>query len=233
MAKLAIKNIDNIKGRILFIGDVHGCKIELETLLKKFSPTSKDMIIGLGDLINKGPDSRGVLNLINRYKIQCIQGNHERRLLRSFEANKRKGLKPSDAYTLGHLHRKVWKSIAKWPQAIHLTEQKIICIHGGFLPDEPWHKTDPEVATTVQVITSDGLPGKRSKNPVARPWADFWNGSEKVLYGHTPREEVLRHDSAIGLDTSCVYGGKLTGWVYPEDNFIEVAAKKDYTARWN
>jgi predicted phosphodiesterase len=67
--------------RTIAIGDVHGCADELEELLEALNLKPGDRVIQLGDLVNRGPDSRRVIQLARTYKIEAILGNHELRLL--------------------------------------------------------------------------------------------------------------------------------------------------------
>jgi len=74
------------KGRRLVIGDIHGCKRTLVKLLKKIEFSTNDTLYILGDMINRGPNSKGVLKtLINYrelgYNIVALRGNHEQMLL--------------------------------------------------------------------------------------------------------------------------------------------------------
>ncbi|KAK1910818.1 hypothetical protein P3342_008698 [Pyrenophora teres f. teres] len=70
--------------RLIFVGDVHGCKHELEHLLKKvdFNP-KHDHVVLVGDMIAKGPDSAGVIKLAQKIGGSCVRGNWEDKLLLS------------------------------------------------------------------------------------------------------------------------------------------------------
>lgn len=69
------------------IGDVHGCAWELEKLIEQIqSKDSEALFYAVGDLINKGPDSLGVLKLVSENQIQCIRGNHEDWLIRIWKS---------------------------------------------------------------------------------------------------------------------------------------------------
>ena len=67
--------------RRIVIGDVHGHYDTLITLLDSISPTSEDEIYFLGDLIDRGPNSAQVVDLVMRNQYQCLRGNHEEMLL--------------------------------------------------------------------------------------------------------------------------------------------------------
>ena len=73
--------------RKILIGDVHGCSGELRELVERLRLQSSDHVIFLGDLIDKGPDSRAVLDMILALRDQTCQvtnllGNHEEKFLR-------------------------------------------------------------------------------------------------------------------------------------------------------
>jgi len=61
----------------IFIGDVHGCSREFSALLDHVSPGRDDRLILLGDLVNKGPDPAGVLEIFARLDCVCLLGNHD------------------------------------------------------------------------------------------------------------------------------------------------------------
>src|SRR5438128_1784509 len=67
--------------RTLAIGDVHGCSTALKILIEAIDPGSEDTIVTLGDYIDRGPDSRGVIeqliDLAHRCTLVPLQGNHE------------------------------------------------------------------------------------------------------------------------------------------------------------
>jgi serine/threonine protein phosphatase 1 len=72
-------------GRLLAIGDIHGCDVALEVLLEELEPTSEDTIVVLGDVIDRGPNSRRcmeqLLELQKRSQLINILGNHEEMFL--------------------------------------------------------------------------------------------------------------------------------------------------------
>jgi serine/threonine protein phosphatase 1 len=71
--------------RVLAIGDVHGCLIALDRLLELVQPRPEDTVVVLGDVVDRGPDSRGVidrlLRLRDQTKLVVLQGNHEQMML--------------------------------------------------------------------------------------------------------------------------------------------------------
>ena len=73
------------EGRIITIGDVHGCSVALRTLIEAIQPTPLDTLVFLGDYIDRGPDSRGVIEQVialgERCQVVPLLGNHEEMLL--------------------------------------------------------------------------------------------------------------------------------------------------------
>lgn len=74
-----------MSGRTIAIGDIHGCALALKSLLAAIAPRAEDTIITLGDHIDRGPDSRGVIDtlmaLARRCRVVPILGNHDQMLL--------------------------------------------------------------------------------------------------------------------------------------------------------
>jgi len=68
--------------RRLIIGDVHGCILELESLLENFGFTGEsDQLISVGDLVGKGPHSEKVLELFFKNNGFVVRGNHDQAML--------------------------------------------------------------------------------------------------------------------------------------------------------
>lgn len=225
---LITKSLPPCPGRTLIVGDVHGCREELEILIDAFGPRQGDRIISTGDLINRGPDSPGVLDLARHHGIEPVLGNHEIRLLKAWESGQAECLKARDRRTLGELKEADWRWIRTWPHVLELHQARSLVVHGGFLPDQPWRGQPPGVVTRIQVLDRMGLPAKRSNAPAGRPWAADWKGPEHVFYGHTPRPHPLTHPFATGLDTGCVYGYTLSGIILPDREVYRVHARRAY-----
>jgi hypothetical protein len=216
-------------GRIIIIGDVHGCIAELTELLQKLQPSTDDRLIFLGDLVNRGPDSHGVVSLVRSLpNTVCLMGNHELRLINYRKEREGKNLKDYDWETVRQLDEGDWRYISDLPLTHNLPDLQTVCVHGGFLPNLPWNKQGPEIVTRIQVIDDEGRARKRAEAPQGRNWADEWEGPPFVVYGHTPRPEVYRRPWSLGLDTGCVYGGFLSACILPQREIVQVAAHKRY-----
>ena len=214
--------------RTIAIGDVHGCADEFEELLEALELKTKDRIIQLGDLVNRGPESQRAVQLAREYKVEVINGNHELRLLKAIRKKSFTRLKDYDMETLRQLKPKDWQFLDDLPNYIHDQKRQLVFVHGGFLPDQPWEKQPTSITTRIQVIHPSGLPAKRSKAPKAPPWADRWKGLPFVVYGHTPRPRVYQKSNSVGIDTGCLYGGYLTAYIVEDKSFVQVRARKAY-----
>jgi len=217
-----------MKGRLIAIGDIHGCATEFAELLGKLAPGRDDRLVLLGDLVNRGPDSRGVLDLAREHRATALLGNHELRLLKYRRTGDKKYIKETDLDTFERLRPTDWKLLEAMPLTYEEPELETVFVHGGFLPGGSWRKQPAEVVTRIQVVDKDGRPAKRSDSPGAPVWADLWDGPPFVVYGHTPRPEVYRRKWSAGIDTACAMGGSLTALVLPERRIVQVNARKKY-----
>ena len=217
-----------MNGRLIAIGDIHGCHHEFADLLEQLAPGRDDRLVLVGDLVNRGPDSCKVIDLAREHGAISLLGNHELRLLKYRRTGEKKYLKDSDRDTLDKLRPKDWAYLEAMPLTHEEPELNTVFVHGGFLPNEPWQKQPAEVVTRIQVIDRDGRPAKRADAPGAPAWADLWVGPPFVIYGHTPRPEVYQQEWSLGLDTACVFGGNLTACILPEKRFVSVKARQAY-----
>ena len=217
-------------GRIIAIGDIHGCAAEFEELLNTLSPQADDQLIQLGDMVNRGPDSAAVLRMIRENNIRAILGNHERRLLRYRWTQDKSILKKYDADTLAQFTPEDWEFLENLPPFIFNNELQTVFVHGGFNPYSPnvWREQPVSVMTNIQVVDAKGNPAKRSQAPDGIDWASEWMGPPFVVYGHTPRPEIHRQPWAIGIDTACVYGGHLSACILPKREIVQVRAHEIY-----
>jgi diadenosine tetraphosphatase ApaH/serine/threonine PP2A family protein phosphatase len=219
-----------MNGRLIAIGDIHGCHLEFAELLARLALTKDDRLILLGDLVNRGPDSCKVIDLARENRAIALLGNHELRLLKYRRTRDKKYIKETDLDTYGKLRAEDWSFLEAMPLTFEEPELNVVFVHGGFLPNEPWQRQSAEVVTRIQVIDRDGRPAKRADHPESPPWADLWSGPPFVIYGHTPRPEVYKLKWSLGLDTGCVLGGTLTAYELPEKRFTQVKARQRYWA---
>lgn len=219
------------KGRLIAIGDVHGCADELEEMLGKISPSAEDTLVFLGDLVNRGPFTTRVLKLVQALpNARCLLGNHELRLLRYRHEGNPSILKDYDWETLKQIDPEDWSFLESLELTISYPEDETVFVHGGFLPDRAWTEQGADIVTSIQVIdpASPGTYGKRGKMTNGISWAERWKGPPFVVCGHTPRPEIFRRPWSLCIDTGCVYGGKLTAYDVREEKYLQIAARKAY-----
>lgn len=217
-----------MNGRIIAIGDIHGCYQEFAELLDRVELRKDDQLILLGDLINRGPDSNKVIDLARANRALALLGNHELRLLNYRKSRDTAFLKETDLETYEKLRPDDWAFLAAMPLTHHIEELNTVFVHGGFLPNEPWQKQPAQVVTRIQVIDAEGKPRKRAECEDCPAWADLWSGPPFVVYGHTPRPEIYKLKWSVGIDTACAMGGYLTAYILPEKRFVQVKARKRY-----
>ncbi len=224
----ALKSSESNNRRWIVIGDVHGCIRELEALLKKVKYQKKDRILFLGDLVNRGPNSREVVRLAREKKAYSLIGNHELRLLMYYHSQDSSHLRAYDLETIKSLEVEDWKYLSSMVLTLHWPKKNRVFVHGGFLPKIPWYKQDASVVTKIQNICSNGKPWKRMECPKGKFWANKWDQKPFVIYGHTPQPSVVRKKKSLGIDTGCVWGGKLTALILPEKRLVQVDARQNY-----
>jgi serine/threonine protein phosphatase 1 len=217
-----------MNGRLIAIGDIHGCHLEFAELLERVTPTKDDQLILVGDLVNRGPDSCKVIDLAKQHRAISLLGNHELRLLNYRKTKDPDFLRETDGDTFNKLRPDDWTYLETMPLTHYVEELNTVFVHGGFLPNEPWPKQPASVVTRIQVIDGEGRPRKRADAPDSPAWADLWSGPPFVVYGHTPRPEIYKLKWSVGIDTACVMGGHLTAYILPEKRFVQVKARKRY-----
>lgn len=216
--------------RTIIVGDVHGCIEEAEIIVKACGFEPGESVVFVGDLVGRGPDSKGVLELARRIEAQSVRGNHEQAWLlwRNDIANGRPPQKLSRIQTnaVMELDAADWNYLAAMPFYIKLPEYNVIVVHAGLAPGIDIEVQNPEYLLNIRTIGSDGLPSTRSDSGV--PWGSMWRGPQEVVFGHNASRGLQRYPFATGLDTGCVYGGCLTAYLLPERRLVSVPAARAY-----
>lgn len=216
------------KGRAIIIGDIHGCYQEFEDLLNLVNLQNNDRVYLLGDLINRGPDSHKVVKIAREINAKGVVGNHELRLYQAYcKKALKKPLRSFERTTLHQLSSKDWDYLKALTPTIVLPDYHAILVHAGFDPSKKWKNQKLSVITKIQVLDDKGNPSKRSICPNGIPWADKWDGPF-VYYGHTPKFDPYFSENALGLDTGCVVGNRLSAYILPDRKVVQVSARKVY-----
>jgi serine/threonine protein phosphatase 1 len=203
-------------GRTIAIGDIHGCLRALNTLLDAVGPGGHDTVVTLGDYIDQGPDSRGVLDrlitLAGRCRLVPLLGNHEEMLLDAVRdiTTLRRWLTCGGADTLrsyGWARGGPRSAVAEW----------IPPMHRQFLAGcRPYHETATHLflhAGYLHELPMDRQPGLALRWRVTDAATARPHHSGKVaVVGHTAQMsgEVLDLGFLVCIDTNCHRGGWLT-----------------------
>ena len=217
--------------RTLIVGDLHGCREELEDLLDESGWERGDQLVAVGDLVAKGPDSQGVIRLLQDIGGRAVRGNHDQHCLRWWDA-KRSGeplpkLRPSHQAVAEVLEESDWIWLAGRPLWLELPEHDALVVHAGLLPALPLEEQDPYDLMNMRSILDDGTASRSYEE--GTPWAALWPGPRLVVFGHDAVRGLQTRRHAIGLETGCVFGGWLTGLWLPERDLVSVPARAAYT----
>ncbi|GAE37069.1 bis(5'-nucleosyl)-tetraphosphatase PrpE [Halalkalibacter akibai] len=231
------------------IGDIHGCYDELLALMSKLGYQEKEnsfdhpeerKLAFVGDLTDRGPNSveviKTVANLVETGQAYYCPGNHCDKLYRYFLGRKVQithGLETTVA-ELNGLPNKDFKRIRhqfltlveKSPLYQVLDDHKLVIAHAG-IKSSYIGQTNKRVKTFVLYGDITG-----AKNPDGTPerldWAKHHQGSEWIVYGHTPVKEPRFLHRTVNIDTGCVFGGALTALRYPEMSIEQVSSLQPY-----
>ncbi|MDB5307373.1 MAG: serine/threonine protein phosphatase [Gemmataceae bacterium] len=213
--------------RVLAIGDVHGCLYQLDDLLDWVKPTAEDLVITLGDYVDRGPDSRGVLDRLVGLKKQgpkliCLRGNHEIMMLAAragTRADRSMWLSVGGVQTLGSYGPAPGKSgaLADVPEE-----------HWAFLDYNllDYYETDQHIFVHAGVACGIDM----AEQPEHALYWDFLgeamrhHSGKTVVCGHTSQKsgEVKVVPGAVCVDTYAHGGGWLTCLDAPTGKFWQV-----------
>lgn len=213
-----------MNGNLYAIGDIHGSLESLERLIEKINPDlERDLLLFVGDYIDRGPSSKGVVDYIIRLKNQsppgqiiCLKGNHEAMFLDFLQGREKElfllngGLVTMEDYwgddwldaaglILPPDHRQFYQDLQLYYEA-----PGYIFVHGGLKPGVALADQQEEDLLWIrgEFITSQEDFGRR------------------VIFGHTPFKQPLLMPNKIGIDTGAVYGNFLTCLKLPEEEFF-------------
>jgi len=202
--------------RTIFIGDVHGCLEELQNLINKCNVSDEDRVILTGDLINRGPDSRGVVDFVRERGFECVRGNHEEYFLRDLPFEERN----HSFATLDQPHRDFIRSLP-----LYLYAGSFLVVHAGLMPGVRVEETPARILLHIRTWDGSGKILNHREHPA---WHELYSGPPTVIYGHWARQGLHRGPHSIGLDSGCVYGRQLTAYIAEEDRIIQVEARHTY-----
>ncbi|MEX2244463.1 MAG: polynucleotide kinase-phosphatase [Fimbriimonadaceae bacterium] len=224
------------------IGDVHGCIEELRELLGLLgyapdgTPPEGRTAVFVGDLVDRGPDSVGVLRLVMKMTSDghaiVLPGNHDDKLMRK--------LGGSDV-TMGHGLKETVEQLEAEPSEFVAEVRaflkslvghyvfdggRLVVAHAG-MKEDMQGRTSGRVRDFALYGETTGETDEFGL-PVRYDWASEYRGRAAVVYGHTPVPDPEWVNNTINIDTGCVFGGRLTALRYPERETVTVHAKRTY-----
>lgn len=212
---------------LIAIGDVHGCARSLDALMAELSPKDDDHLVFVGDYIDRGPDSKGVIDLVLELsdEVPCtfLRGNHEALMLDYFDAGEFEmwrmngGIETLESYRTGEGRILIPESHDRFVREtqLYFETDDFFFVHAGL-------RADLSVAENVRRADARVFLWERSHLGVERlAW------EKTVVCGHTPHPNPVNEEQLILIDTGCVYHfhpqmGKLTAVRLPEREFVSV-----------
>lgn len=231
------------------IGDIHGCRDEAVALLRQLGYTVEGTreaprvqapegrrAIFVGDLVDRGPDSPGVLRLVMHMvengTALCVPGNHDVKLMKKLRGRDVR-ISHGLAETLQQLEAEpeaFCKQVADFVYSLvsHLVldDGKLVVAHAG-LKQNLQGRSSAAVRDFALYGETTGETDEYGL-PVRYDWASEYRGEAMVIYGHTPVPEPEWVNRTLCVDTGCVFGGKLTALRYPERELVSVPAARMY-----
>jgi protein phosphatase len=232
------------------IGDVHGCRTELEQLLTvlgyELERDGDGRAVGarhpdrraifVGDLVDRGPDTPGVLRLVmgmvKAGAALCVAGNHEAKLAKALAGRNVRlnhGL-PETMEQLAGEPEAFRAEVARFVDALisHyvLDGGRLVVAHAGLI-----ERYQGRASGRVREFCLYGQTTGETDDyglPIRYPWAQEYRGRAMVAYGHTPVPRAEWLNNTLCLDTGCVFGGRLTALNYPERSLVHVPAARVY-----
>ena len=238
------------------IGDVHGCGEELVLLLQELG-YAVDLVAGvdgapgyavhppegrkavfLGDLVDRGPDTPGVLRLVmgmvEAGTALCVPGNHDVKLVKALRG-KNVQLKHGLAESLEQLEREpadFRERAAAFLDGLvsHyvLDEGRLVVAHAGM--KEAYQGRGSGTVREFALYGETTGETDEFGLPVRFNWAAEYRGAATMVYGHTPVPESQWLNNTINIDTGCVFGGRLSALRYPEREIVSVPAARVWSA---
>jgi polynucleotide kinase-phosphatase len=241
----------DVHGPFDIIGDVHGCASELRSLLTglgwtieyadgglavdAYHPEGRQAVF-LGDLVDRGPDTPGVLRLVMGMVAAghalCVSGNHEAKLVRALKGAKvtvSHGLAESLAQLEAEpeeFQRQALDFMAGLISYYVLDDGRLVVAHAGL--KEAYHGRSSGRVRAFALYGDTTGETDEFGLPVRYPWAQEYRGEAMVVYGHTPVPDAEWVNNTICLDTGVVFGGALTALRYPEREVVSVPAEREW-----
>lgn len=229
------------KRQTIVVSDIHGCLDEFDELLKTISYKNENTrLICLGDLIDRGPDSLGVVRRVRELDLESVMGNHEHKFLKWYNSSGSR----TDVYDK-HKHYTEFNDQDIqyiFQMSNYIKIDNTVIVHAGLKSgvslsaqkkDDLFYLRYTDLNGNFISLKKIFKVGKEAAG--AHFWTEFWRGPESVIYGHNVHslseplfEEVGPGVFCHGIDTGCCFGGHLTAFVLETKEIIQVPAKQTY-----
>lgn len=236
--ELTVKHLPCPTGRVIAVGDIHGCLDELLRAMDIIDLKKEDTLIFLGDLPDRGPCPNSVIQYIKSisqtFDVHCVLGNHDEKHVRYawHEAKKKENptyknpMKTNEDFLRTHqsLTEDSIEYLASLPHAIYIVgEPPLVFVHAGVTPSG--FNQSPNAFIRNRYFTKDQVSGKlvpahyiNIDGEYYQPegsshWAELWDGRWTVVYGHSVEKYPKVVNNTYGIDTGCVFGGDLCVWI--------------------
>ncbi|WP_171162290.1 metallophosphoesterase family protein [Streptomyces sp. I05A-00742] len=206
--------------RTVVIGDIHGCFDELLELLEKVDLGPDDLLVSVGDLVDRGPAPGEVVRLFReRPNSVVVMGNHERKHVRGIFSYAQEITR----LQLGSRYDETVDWMRTLPYSFE--NEHVRVVHAAMLPGIP-------PAGQKEEILCGSTGGERELGALFPEghWHDHYTDTKPVVFGHhvTGREPLIRDGRIFGLDTGACHGGNLTALCVPEFTVHSVRAHADH-----
>lgn len=253
MLEPRIESIINEEGRIIVIGDLHGCYREAQTMLDELSITDDDVVIFAGDLIDRGEHSGKCVDLAMKHR--AIVGNHEEKCLMYHHQIRDGSRRETDPMPQKHratrdqLREEHYSWMEQLPHIIRLPQHRSAVVHAGAFVGLPLEQQTIRHLLHIQCV-NPALGNDHtywfSKRPTTHPgnsfevvpdesyqfWTAFWKGPERLIFGHSVLNQPLILEHAVGIDGGCCFGHELWAWVLPDERIHRVKSMQLNSSSW-
>lgn len=206
--------------RTIIVGDIHGCLVEWLTLAEKIGITQEDHVVSVGDLVDRGPGSVGVVDWFrSRPNTTVLCGNHERKHVKQTLSVSQEIVRMQ----YGDRYADAVQWMAGLPYYLELPDVRIV--HAATLPGVP-------LSEVPQDVLCGSTSGER-KLKEAIPegwWHEHYNDDIPIVFGHhvTGEAPLVRDGRVFGIDTGACHGMRLTALVLPAWELVSVQAGEDH-----
>ena len=217
--------------RTIIVGDVHGCVDELQALLRQCGVVRGDRVVLAGDLVAKGPDSRGVVQLVREIGALAVLGNHDDFCIDVWRRRHQAEARRPRRWLLDTLDESDWAFLESLPLFLRLGAEgeggpEVAVVHAGAVQGVPLEEQERDNLLSLRSLVGGSAPSRRLL--MRWPWAAAWRGPEHIVFGHDAVRGLQQYPLATGVDTGCVYGRELTALELPSRRIYKVPARRRY-----